>query len=35
MHLEAAMEEAAGREFTAFLAGHGELARPLVSCRNR
>jgi len=31
MHLEAAMEEAAGREFTAFLAGLGELARPLVA----
>jgi len=31
MHLEAAMEETAGREFTAFLAGLGELARPLVA----
>jgi hypothetical protein len=31
MHLEAAMEEAAGREFTAYLAGLGEVARPLVA----
>jgi len=30
-HLEAAMEEAAGREFTAFVCGLGELARPLVA----
>ena len=30
-HLEAALEEAAGREFAAFLAGLGELARPLVA----
>jgi len=31
MHLEAAMEEAAGREFTAFLADRGPLARPLMA----
>ena len=30
-HLESAMEEAAGREFTAFVCGLGELARPLVA----
>jgi len=30
-HLEAAMEEAAGREFTAFVAELGPLARPLVA----
>jgi hypothetical protein len=29
-HLEAAMEEAAGREFAAFLAELGPLARPMV-----
>jgi hypothetical protein len=30
-HLEAAMEEAAGREFTAFIADLGQLARPMVA----
>jgi hypothetical protein len=30
-HLEAALEEAAGREFTAFISGLGEMARPLVA----
>jgi len=31
MHLEAAMEEAAGREFAAYVCGLGEVARPLVA----
>ncbi|MFH1027798.1 MAG: hypothetical protein V1791_07340 [Pseudomonadota bacterium] len=31
MHLESALEEAAGREFTAFISGLGEVTRPLVA----
>ncbi|MFH1027696.1 MAG: hypothetical protein V1791_06815 [Pseudomonadota bacterium] len=31
MHLESALEEAAGREFTAFISGLGEVARPMVA----